>query len=59
MRPIYGLILDLYPEEHRAIFGSEMLRTFERACEDVRGQGHGPYYGSPHRNSVVYCEGFS
>src|SRR6266568_3665078 len=39
MRRIYGVLLRLYPRDHRVLFASEMLRVFEQAAEERRGRG--------------------
>jgi hypothetical protein len=39
MRPAYRAILRLYPAEHQATFGPEMIETFEEAAAERGKQG--------------------
>ncbi len=39
MQQAYRAILRCYPAEHRAIFGQEILRTFEQAASENRRRG--------------------
>jgi len=39
----YQALLRLYPRDHRNLFSSEMLRIFERACEERSSRGRPPY----------------
>lgn len=39
MKRLFEILLQLYPAGQRELFGTEMLRVFERAAEDHRARG--------------------
>ena len=39
MRRVYSALLRLYPEDHKVLFGAEMLRVFEQAEQEQRERG--------------------
>ncbi|MGA8029361.1 MAG: hypothetical protein WB992_19645 [Bryobacteraceae bacterium] len=43
MRLAYKMLLRLYPEDHRALFASEMLSVFEEAAEERRTKGRAAF----------------
>jgi len=43
MRPIYQVLLCLYPRAYQTLFAREMLKAFEEASEDFRERGIGRF----------------
>ena len=39
----YRILLRLYPPDHRAVFGSEMLAAFDESAAERRRQGHAAF----------------